>query len=73
MEHLSRQGTAKEAREIAPASRTARSRSSLEPTPYRAGADFADLALVIVDEEQRSGTAQKEALTRLRDGVHVLR
>ncbi len=33
---------------------------------------FADLALVVIDEEQRFGSAQKEALTRLRQGVHVL-
>ncbi|MFL5335615.1 MAG: DEAD/DEAH box helicase [Geminicoccaceae bacterium] len=31
-----------------------------------------NLGLVIIDEEQRFGTAQKAALTRLRQGVHVL-
>jgi transcription-repair coupling factor (superfamily II helicase) len=33
---------------------------------------FADLGLVIIDEEQRFGARQKERLRRLRDGVHVL-
>jgi transcription-repair coupling factor (superfamily II helicase) len=33
---------------------------------------FQDLGLVIVDEEQRFGTAQKGALARLRQGIHVL-
>ncbi|KAA0677936.1 DEAD/DEAH box helicase [Roseomonas genomospecies 6] len=33
---------------------------------------FADLALVVVDEEQRFGTAQKRALARLSSGVHSL-
>ncbi|NUB24431.1 DEAD/DEAH box helicase [Azospirillum brasilense] len=33
---------------------------------------FADLALVIVDEEQRFGTVQKRALARLSAGVHCL-
>ena len=33
---------------------------------------FADLALVVVDEEQRFGTVQKRALARLSAGVHSL-
>ena len=33
---------------------------------------FADLALVIVDEEQRFGTKAKACLARLQDGVHTL-
>lgn len=36
------------------------------------GIRFADLALVVIDEEQRFGIAQKLALARLRSGVHVL-
>lgn len=34
--------------------------------------DFANLGLVIVDEEQRFGVKQKERLKRLKDNVHVL-
>ncbi len=33
---------------------------------------FADLALVIIDEEQRFGTKAKAALARLQEGVHAL-
>ena len=33
---------------------------------------FANLGLVIIDEEQRFGARQKEQLRQLRDGVHVL-
>ncbi len=33
---------------------------------------FANLALVIIDEEQRFGTKAKAALARLKDGVHTL-
>jgi transcription-repair coupling factor (superfamily II helicase) len=33
---------------------------------------FADLGLVIIDEEQRFGARQKEQLRQLREGVHVL-
>lgn len=33
---------------------------------------FANLGLVVVDEEQRFGVRQKEALKRLKAGVHVL-
>jgi transcription-repair coupling factor (superfamily II helicase) len=33
---------------------------------------FKDLALVVIDEEQRFGARHKEALRRLRRGVHVL-
>ena len=33
---------------------------------------FADLALLVVDEEQRFGSAQKKALRALGDGVHTL-
>ncbi len=33
---------------------------------------FADLALVIIDEEQRFGTKAKACLARLQDGVHTL-
>ncbi len=33
---------------------------------------FANLGLVVVDEEQRFGVGQKEALKRLKTGVHVL-
>jgi transcription-repair coupling factor (superfamily II helicase) len=34
--------------------------------------DFADLGLVIIDEEQRFGVAQKERMKELRNEVHVL-
>ncbi|WP_207476624.1 DEAD/DEAH box helicase [Arenibaculum pallidiluteum] len=34
--------------------------------------DFADLGLLIVDEEQRFGVDQKEKLKRVAEGVHVL-
>ncbi len=33
---------------------------------------FADLGLVVIDEEQRFGTRDKSALSGLRDGAHVL-
>ncbi|MDA0939112.1 MAG: helicase-related protein, partial [Proteobacteria bacterium] len=33
---------------------------------------FQNLALVIIDEEQRFGTAQKEKLKEVKEGVHVL-
>ena len=41
-------------------------------TTALAKADFAELGLTIVDEEQRFGARDKQALARLRDGVHVL-
>ncbi|MFO1035785.1 MAG: TRCF domain-containing protein [Geminicoccaceae bacterium] len=34
--------------------------------------EFQNLGLIVIDEEQRFGTKQKEALARLRRGVHVL-
>jgi transcription-repair coupling factor (superfamily II helicase) len=36
------------------------------------GVEFQDLGLVIIDEEQRFGTADKRKLRELGDGVHVL-
>jgi transcription-repair coupling factor (superfamily II helicase) len=36
------------------------------------GVRFADLGLVVIDEEQRFGARQKERLRALRNGVHVL-
>ena len=36
------------------------------------GIAFRNLALVIVDEEQRFGTEDKQSLARLRDGAHTL-
>jgi len=36
------------------------------------GVRFKDLGLVVIDEEQRFGTAQKRSLRRLAAGVHVL-
>jgi transcription-repair coupling factor (superfamily II helicase) len=33
---------------------------------------FADLGLVVIDEEQRFGARHKAVLRRLREGVHVL-
>ena len=36
------------------------------------GVRFADLGLVVIDEEQRFGARQKERLRALRQGVHVL-
>ncbi|HEY8564275.1 MAG TPA: DEAD/DEAH box helicase [Beijerinckiaceae bacterium] len=36
------------------------------------GVRFQDLALVVIDEEQRFGRADKEKLRRLAEGVHVL-
>ena len=36
------------------------------------GVDFADLGLVVVDEEQRFGVSQKERLKQLRTSVDVL-
>jgi transcription-repair coupling factor (superfamily II helicase) len=73
VEQLSRQGTAKEAREVR-AGLADGSIAIVVGTHALSAPEltFADLALVIVDEEQRFGTAQKEALARLRDGVHVL-
>jgi len=36
------------------------------------GVEFADLGLLVIDEEQRFGTAHKERLRSLGQGVHVL-
>ena len=36
------------------------------------GVRFRDLGLVVIDEEQRFGTAQKATLRKLGQGVHVL-
>jgi transcription-repair coupling factor (superfamily II helicase) len=41
-------------------------------TQALADAEFADLALVVIDEEQRFGTKDKAALAGLRQGVHTL-
>jgi transcription-repair coupling factor (superfamily II helicase) len=71
--HLSRFATTAEARALKKAMRDGSVRVVIGTHALASkGVQFADLGLLVIDEEQRFGTADKAKLAKLGEGIHVL-